>query len=100
MKLTLNPFENIGNGLKEMRKNKFVMNTLKANYQLKKMPSKCTNQNGRIVCGALHAGGKVPAKGGVFRLAKGEKVYKDMAHLKKAGGVSKAPHKKCSCKKH
>jgi hypothetical protein len=100
MAFSLSPFTNMGNGVKAMRKNKFIMDTLKANYKLKKMPSKCSNQNGKIVCGALHAGGKVPAKGGVFRLAKGEKVYKNMAHLKKAGGVSKAPHKKCSCKKH
>jgi hypothetical protein len=61
------------------------------------MPA-CNNVNGKIVCGKLHAGGKVP-KAGLYRLAKGEKVYKPN-QLKAAG---KAPKKKCKCgckKKH
>ena len=58
------------------------------------MPT-CSNINGKIVCGKLHAGGKVP-KSGVYRLAKGEIVF-NLNQLKAAG---KAPHKKCGCKKH
>ena len=40
---------------------------------------KCSVVKGKIVCGKLHAGGKVPSKGGVFRLAKGEKVFSKSA---------------------
>ena len=58
-----------------------------------------------IVCGgALHSGGTVPMGGGVFRLAKGEKVYSKTALHKMAKGGSKKKHatkhkrKKCNCK--
>ena len=58
------------------------------------MPA-CNNVNGKIVCGKLHKGGKVP-KAGTFRLAKGEKVYTPK-QLKAAGKATKT---KCGCKKH
>ena len=58
-----------------------------------------------IVCGgALHSGGSVPKGGGVYRLAKGEKVFSKTALHKMAKGGSKKKHatkhkrKKCNCK--
>jgi hypothetical protein len=63
---------------------------------------KCSVVKGKIVCGKLHAGGKVPSKGGVFRLAKGEQVFSKSAV--KTLGKSKKTHaskhkkKKCNCK--
>lgn len=61
---------------------------------------KCSVVKGKIVCGKLHAGGKVPSKGGVFRLAKGEKVFSKSAvkTLGKKTHASKHKKKKCNCK--
>lgn len=61
------------------------------------MPAACNNVGGKVVCGKLHKGGTAP-KAGVYRLAKGEKVYTP-AQLKKMG-APKGHSKKCSCKKH
>jgi hypothetical protein len=36
--------------------------------------SNCKNVNGKMVCGLLHGGGRAH-RTGVFRLAKGEKVF-------------------------
>ena len=36
--------------------------------------SQCKNVGGKMVCGMLHSGGKAH-KNGVFRLAKGERVF-------------------------
>ena len=57
-----------------------------------------------IVCGTLHSGGSVPKRGGVYRLAKGEKVFSKTALHKLAKGSTKKKHatkhkrKKCHCK--
>ena len=68
-----------------------------------KMPnskSQCKNVGGKIVCGMLHGGGKAH-KSGVFRLAKGERVFTP-AQLKYFGkSKKKTAHKKkkgCTCK--
>ena len=65
---------------------------------------KCSFVKGKgIVCGQLHSGGSVPSRGGVYRLAKGEKVFSKTALNKLAKG-SKKKHatkhklKKCNCK--
>ena len=70
------------------------------------MPTKnCKNIGGKMVCGMLHSGGKA-TKDGVYRLAKGEKVFSP--HQLKSmckGGKCKKKHsggngkrKKCNCK--
>ena len=68
-----------------------------------KMPnskSQCKNVGGKMVCGMLHGGGKAH-KSGVFRLAKGERVFTP-AQLKYFGkSKKKTAHKKkrgCKCK--
>ena len=65
---------------------------------------KCSFVRGKgIVCGQLHGGGSV-SRGGVYRLAKGEKVFSKTALSKLAKSGSKKKHatkhkrKKCNCK--
>ena len=68
------------------------------------MPNKCkfVPKKG-VVCGQLHGGGAVP-KGGVYRLARGEKVFSKTALGKLARTGTKKKHatkhkrKKCNCK--
>jgi hypothetical protein len=51
---------------------------------------KCSFVKGKgIVCGQLHSGGSVPSRGGVYRLAKGEKVFSKTALNKLAKGSKK-----------
>ena len=72
----------------------------------KQMPRpKCSFVKGKgIVCGQLDSGGSVPSCGGVYRLAKGEKVFSKTALNKLAKGGSKKKHatkhkrKKSNCK--
>ena len=64
--------------------------------------SKCKNVNGRMVCGMLRSGGKVP-KSGVYRLHKGEQVFtpgqlKNAAHTKTKKYTRQHKKKGCSCK--
>ena len=72
------------------------------------MPTKnCKNIGGKMVCGMLHAGGKA-TQDGVYRLAKGERVFsphqlkgmckggKCKTKKKHSGGNGK--RKKCNCK--
>ena len=65
---------------------------------------KCSFVKGKgIVCGQLHSGGSVPSRGGVYRLAKGEKVFSKTALNKLAKGskkklTTKHKRKKCNCK--
>jgi hypothetical protein len=65
---------------------------------------KCSFVKGKgIVCGQLHSGGSVPSRGGVYRLAKGEKVFSKTALNKLAKGskkkhATKHKRKKCNCK--
>ena len=71
------------------------------------MTGNCKNIRGKMVCGMLHSGGKA-TKDGVYRLAKGEKVFSPnqlqsmckggkCKTKKKTGGV-KGKRKKCNCK--
>ena len=55
--------------------------------------SQCRNVNGKMVCGMLHGGGKAH-RSGVFRLAKGERVFTP-AQLKYFGKTKRSqPTKK------
>lgn len=63
----------------------------------------CRKVGDRVVCGMLHSGGQTK-RAGVYRLAKGEKVYSS-AQLKALASKGKTPtHKKrkskssCKCK--
>ena len=65
------------------------------------MPN-CKVVNKKLVCGMLHSGGTAN-KSGVYRLAKGEKVFtKGQMHNLTKGTSSKSTKtkKKCKCKKH
>ena len=72
------------------------------------MTGNCKNIRGKLVCGMLHAGGKA-TKDGLYRLAKGEKVFSPnqlqsmckggkCKTKKKTSGAGKGKRKKCNCK--
>ena len=61
--------------------------------------SNCKNVGGEMVCGMLHSGGRAH-KNGVFRLAKGERVFTpaQLKYFGKTKKKTKAHRKKKGCK--